>query len=237
MVASIICGMGGGNLSIKEGLACLFAILFLFLSNAGFSQTAATPSVGSVEGVVLDEQNKPIPEANVYAPLPQDMRRRVATTTTDSSGKFGFRDLPTGVVYIYAYKVSDGYPDGFFRFFKLPNDQPLVSAKVEAGQVTTGVTIKRGARAAHLKVNVTDENGNPLGGYFVFTREDQPGAYQQGASPEESMLVPPVPFRLTVGAMGYGEWHYGGANYAGKAGLIALKSGQTLNLAVRLRKN
>jgi len=196
---------------------------------------AQTPQAtgGSVQGVVLDKDSKPIPDANLYALLPHDMRDQFATTNTDSSGKFSFRDLPTGVIYIYAYKLSDGYPYGFFRFFTLPHDQPLVSAKVEAGQVTD-VTIKRGARAAHLNVNVIDENGNPLGGYFVFTREDQPGDYKKGASPEESMLVPPVPFRLTVGSEGYEEWHYGGANWKGKNGLITLNSGQTLSLSVRL---
>ncbi len=38
-------------------------------------------------------------------------------------------------------------------------------------------------------------------------------------------------------ADGYEEWHYGGANWQDKAGLVNLKSGQTLTLDVRLRKN
>jgi hypothetical protein len=186
--------------------------------------------------VVLDGQDKPIPDANVYALPEQDMRHPVASTTTDSAGKFSLHDLPAVVVYVYAYKESDWYPHTFARFFALPNDRSLVSVKVEAGQVVTGVTLKRAAKAARLKVNTTDENGSPLGGNFVFTREDQPGDYSMGTSPEESMLVPPVPFRLTVGAMGYEEWHYGGAKWQGREGLIALKSGQTLSLDVKLTR-
>ena len=50
------------------------------------------------------------------------------------------------------------------------------------------------------------------------------------------ILVPSVPFRLTVDADGYEPWHYGGVNWQGKAGLMTLKSGETLSLTVRLRK-
>jgi hypothetical protein len=53
---------------------------------------------------------------------------------------------------------------------------------------------------------------------------------------EKSMMVPAVPFRVTVDAEGYDTWHYGGANWQGKAGLITLKSGQTMSLAVRLHR-
>jgi hypothetical protein len=46
-----------------------------------------------------------------------------------------------------------------------------------------------------------------------------------------------VPFRLAVNSVGYADWHYGGANYEGTAGLTTLQPGQTLTLRVRLRKN
>src|SRR5579864_5646258 len=123
----------------------------------GFAQTPQT-TLGSVAGVVLDQEGKPIPDADVYAVPEQDMRTLLASTTTDPAGKFILHDLPAVVVYVYAYKESDGYPKTFARFFALPNDRSLVSVKVEAGQVTTGVTMKRAAKAARLKINVTDEN-------------------------------------------------------------------------------
>lgn len=46
-VESIISEMAGGNLTIREWLACLLAILFLFLSVASFSQTPLSPVLGS----------------------------------------------------------------------------------------------------------------------------------------------------------------------------------------------
>jgi Carboxypeptidase regulatory-like domain len=208
----------------------------LFLATASFSQTTATSGLGSVQGVVLDQQGKPIPGADVYALPEEDMRRPVASATTDSAGKFLLRDLPAARVYIYTYKESDGYPNGFAAFFALPNDQSLVVVKVEAEQTTT-ITIKRGARSARLKVHITDENGNRMGAGLTLTREDQAGEnYGMGTDGEVSMLVPPVPFRVMIDADGYEPWHYGGANWQSKGGLITLKSGQTLSLAVRLRK-
>jgi hypothetical protein len=227
---------------VKQGWAVVLSMAVLFCpgilkSAAQYPQPdLSTAILGSVQGVVLDQQSKPIPNASVYANLEEDMRRPVAVTTTDSAGKFLLRDLPPKRVYIYAYKESDGYPNGFAAFFALPNDQSLVVTKVEAGQTTT-ITIKRGARSAYLKVHIMDENGSRIGAGLTLTREDQHGdSYAMGTDGEVSMLVPPVPFRLTVDAEGYEDWHYGGANWQGKAGLIALKSDQTLSLDVRLRK-
>lgn len=193
---------------------------------------------GSIEGVVLDDQSKPIAGAEVYALSQEEMRHPDAITTTDSRGKFTLQGLSPGGFYIYAYKESDGYPNGFLRFLTTPNSQSPVVAKVEAGQETTGVTMRLGARFAHLKLNVTDEKGKVIPARLVFTREDQPGDYITGTDikGQASMLVPPMPFRLKVIADGYEEWHYGGANWQGKAGLIALKSDQTFSLDARLRK-
>jgi hypothetical protein len=231
---------------------CLFMTLLSFASRKSFAQAPQTAALstaqisstpkpedrtipfGAVEGVVLDQQSKPIPGADVYALLEEDMRTRAGTTTTNSAGKFILRDLPAARVYIYAFKEKDNYPNGFAEFFVLPNDQSLVPVKVEAGQTTT-LTIKRGARSAHLKVHITDENGKRIGAALTLEREDQPGRhYGEGTDGEVSMLVPPVPFRATIEADGYAPWHYGGADWQGKAGLIALKSGQGLNLRVHL---
>jgi hypothetical protein len=211
--------------------------LVSFASSKSFAKTPQFMTTGSVEGVVLDQQGKPIPDADVYVNLEEDMRHPAAQTTTDSAGKFILRDLPPKRIYIYAYKESDWYPSGLWQFFAVPNDQALVVMKVEAGQ-TTPLTIKRGARFARLIVHITDENGNRIGAGLQLTREDQHGdPYIMGTDGEVSMLVPPLPFRVMVNDEdGHEPWRYGGANYAGKAGLINLKSGQTLTLNVRLRK-
>jgi len=51
-----------------------------------------------------------------------------------------------------------------------------------------------------------------------------------------TIQVPFVPFRLMLRADGYDSWYCAGKNWTGKAGLIALKSGQILSLDVRLHK-
>jgi carboxypeptidase family protein len=226
--------------SLAQG--CKFSLLTISLLAAivSFGQTpsssAQTTTTGSVEGVVLDLQGKPIPGADVYALPEVDMRILAASATTDSAGKFILQFLQPGGYFVYAYKESDGYPNGFFRFLTAPGGQTQVAAKVEAGQATTGVTMKL-AKFAQLKFNVIDENGKQVLATLTFTREDQPGDFITGTSEDNKpMLVPPVPFRLTVDRDGYEPWHYGGAKWQGKAGLIALKSGQSLSLAVRLRK-
>ena len=67
--------------------------------------------------------------------------------------------MPSGDVYLYAYKESEGYPDQLFRFFTTRN--PWVRAKVEAGRVTQGVTVQRGEKAAYLNIKMTDEREPP----------------------------------------------------------------------------
>jgi hypothetical protein len=220
------------------------ALLMLWSGLTQFAQ-AQTATTGSVEGVVLDQQGKPIPDANVWALPERDMRTPISTTS-DASGKFILHDIPIGNVYILAFKESEGYPYEFYAFYKTKNDRS--SAKVEAkpGAVTSGVTIQLGPKAAYLKVDATDENGASVKVAYQLDRDDMPGPYSTTVPTDPRlvgvgfidgvMLVPPMPFRLTVLADGYQPWHYGGANWKGKAGLVNLQSGQTLDLAVRLRR-
>ena len=223
----------------------LLAALFLLLPIASFSQAAATPGFGSVQGVILGQNGKPIPGANVWALAEQDMRKPI-TTTSDAAGTFLLSDIPVGSVYISAFKESEGYPYVFYAFYKTKNDRSSAKVEVKPGGVTSGVTIQLGPKDAHLKVDATDEKGVPVQVGYQLDRDDMPGPYSTGVPTDPRvvgmgfingmMLVPPVPFRLTVLADGFEPWHYGGANWQGKAGLITLKSGQTLSLAVRLRK-
>ena len=199
---------------------------------------------GSIQGMVLGQDGKPLADANVWA-LAGDVRYP-NTTISDAAGRFTLLNIPNGDVYVLAFKESEGYPYPFYAFYRTKNDRSSVKVEAKAGEVTSGVTFQLGPKAAHLKIDATDENGAPLQVALQLDRDDTPGPYSTSLSTDPRlvgvgfikgvMLVPPVPFRLTVSANGYEPWHYGGANYAGKAGLITLKSGQTLNLAVRLRK-
>jgi hypothetical protein len=201
-----------------------------------FAQTAKT-TLGSVEGVVVDQQGKPIPNMDIDVYRQEDMQTRAGSATTDSAGKFVVHDLPAELILIYAFKEKDGYLRGFSNFNSVPNDDALVGVKVEAGQ-TARTTIKRKAMGAYLTLNVTDENGHRLFYAATLRRDDQPGQFwSKSLAPGDKLQVPAVPFRLEVQSPGYADWHYGGANYAGRVGLVTLKPGQKFALDVRLQKH
>jgi hypothetical protein len=68
--------------------------------------------------------------------------------------------MPSGDVFLYAHKESEGYAEQFFAFFKTGN-RTWIRAKVEAGRVTQGVTVQRGEKAAYLNIKMTDEREPP----------------------------------------------------------------------------
>jgi len=206
-----------------------------------YPQSDLSAIVGSVQGVVLDEGGNPVSGATVYA---EDMRRPIFASS-DATGTYTLPDVPVGVAYVFAFKESDGYPNEFWAFYTTNNDHSMLKIEVKPGQVTTGANFHLGPKAAYLKVDATDEKGLPVEVSYKLERDDQPmplntsvptdprivgGGFINGV-----MLVPPVLFRLTVLADGYEPWHYGGANWQGRVGLITLKSGKTLKLSVRLR--
>lgn len=220
-----------------------WVISLLLASMVSLGQTTETPHRGSVQGVVLDGVGKPLPGATVYALPEMDMLKQIRATT-DAAGKFTVNDIPEGGVYLGAFKERDGYPYNFFSFFLMPGERRPDKVNVKAGETTKDVVIQLGAKAAYLSIKITDEHGmfldegTHLG--YVFTRPDIPanrGYYERGANLKgETLMVPPVPFRLTVEAKGYETWHYGGKGWQGQEGLITLKSGETLNLTIRLKR-
>jgi hypothetical protein len=223
--------------------------LLMVFSRSGLplvvAQDQAITLGSTIEGVVLGQDGKPLPDAKVWALPEQDMRYPI-TTTSDAAGTFTLRSIPPGGVYVLAFNESEGYPYPFYAFYRTKNDRTSVKVEAKPGAVTSGVILQLGPKAAYLKVDATDEKGVPVQVGYQLDRDDTPGPYSTSVPSDPRlvgvgfikgvMLVPPVPFRLTVVANGYEPWHYGGANYAGKDGLITLKSGQTLTLTVRLSK-
>jgi hypothetical protein len=196
------------------------------LSLLFFLQAASpAPQFGSIEGIVRDDHEEPLPDAIVYAMPELDMLHDIRTAT-DRDGRFRLDRVPPGGVYVRAYKESAGYPYDFFSFFDV-YDRPQVKVDVAARRVTGNVVVRLGARAARLNIEITGQDGALIkgGARLSFDRDDIPGPYRQGSAARESLLVPPVPFRLTVQADGYEPW----------TTPVSLKSLQTLDLTVRLR--
>jgi hypothetical protein len=146
--------------------------------------------------------------------------------------------LPVGNIGLLAYKENDGYPYSMFSFLMMPGEQ-VARFDVVAGETTKNVVIRLGVKAAYLKLEVTDEYGQPVEASLSFSRPDlgKYGDYRRSAGANDVILVPPVPFRLTVQAKGFQPWRYGGEHWEENAGLITLSSEQTLALTVRLKKS
>jgi Carboxypeptidase regulatory-like domain len=213
------------------------AVLTMCLGR-GFGQTAA-PNYGSVRGIVLDSEGKPLPDAIVYALPQQDMRKQI-DASTDAEGKFEINNLPPGTFYLSAYKETAGYPYNFFSFYMMPHEKVPLAVEVRSGAVSNNVTLQLGEKAAYLTIVVTTDDGSALsdGIQLVFSRPDLPGSYQRGASSRaEHIPVPPVPFRLVVEAAGFQPWHYRSEEGQPESGLISLSSGQSLALSVRLKRS
>jgi hypothetical protein len=212
----------------------VFAVLF---TTAAPSQDVQTALAGSVQGVVLDSQHNPVPDAVVFGLPEGDMTHQIRGTT-GLTGAFTLKGVPPGRIYIDAYKESAGYPYGFFAFFKTKDDRTPVNVAVQPGQVTKNIVIQLGSKAAYIRIDLSDDHGAAVGAaQLVFTRDDVRGVYKRTIHNDELCMVPPVPFRLTVEATGYESWHYGQERSQDKNGLIALKPGQTLRIQVHLARS
>lgn len=216
----------------------LLATLLLSAATARLGQPPqATQEVkwGMVEGAVVDGDGKPLPNAIVTSYIDaRGAARNVNQYDTNANGEFRF-PCPEGKVWVLAHKDSEGYPYAFFAFYLMPG-QEFPTVQVKPGETTRGVVVRVGVKAAHLNYEVIDEEGKPVGGGFNFIRLDQDVPYSQGAVAKDDLLVPPTPFRATFEAKGFKPWHYGGDKWRGEEGVISLKSGEVLNLTIRLQR-
>jgi len=208
-------------------------VILLVLTAPLAHQEKQPPDTGTIEGVVLDDQGKPLADAVVYGLPERDMRDQIHTTT-DKNGRFTLHSVPAGGIYLSAFKESDWYPYNFFSFFLTPGQKTPNKVQVKGGQTTASAVIRMGERAARLNIKIEDERGAPLSSAaeLVFTRPDMPGEYSRGVNSKISLLVPPVPFTLAVRAEGYEPWHYA----ATQDRLLRLRPRQTFDLTVTLKR-
>jgi Carboxypeptidase regulatory-like domain len=206
------------------------AMVLLFLAATVLSQTED----GRIQGIVVDQSGTPVGKATVFV----GTLARGPSTQTDANGRFMLEGVPAGNIGLHAFKPSDGHPYDMFTFFTMPGEkEPFV--EVTSGQTVGNVVIQLGSRAASLTLDVTDESGTPIDATASFSRPDlgKTGNYERGIKSRESLLVPPVPFRLTVEAKGFESWHYGGSRWETDEGLLRLKPEQKLILSIKLKKN
>ena len=195
----------------------------LVMGLAAHAQPTHDSTPASIQGTVLGEDGDPLAGATVYAY--SDMRKQIHATS-DAKGNFLMSDAPTGVVYIDAFKESDGYPYNFLAFHKAVGEE-VHKIDVAQGAHIQGFVIRLGPKAATIHLEITQSNGDPVaGGVVEFTRDDNTGPYSESAKPSHTTLVPSlVPFRVAVTASGYKAW---------ESQSITAHPGETLNIAVHL---
>jgi hypothetical protein len=195
------------------------------------AQPPPTPATGAVQGIVVDQNGKPIVDARVVCTLCEFSPNRPGTMS-DAQGRFLLEGVPPGPeVSLNAANENEGYPDSSIAFLK---DREHTKVKVEAGKTTSGVVIQL-MKAAMLELEITDHSGTPIDADdlgLVLMREDHPGPeyelHSGAGSPHYSMLVPLAPFRFTVQAKGYRPW---------PSELLNPRSGEVIKLTVRLDRN
>jgi hypothetical protein len=181
---------------------------------------------GSIQGTVIDGAGVAVSKAVVYA-FPEQVTSRQIQTTADQQGRFAFKGLPTGRVYLGAFRKSDAFPSNFFAFFN-QTLQNFSTIEVKTGNAPPDIVINLGHNLPRLTLDPVDENGTPLRKpmRIIFTRDDMPGEYRQAATAPYSILVPCVPFLFSVEVEGYQLWG---------SERIRLQPGETLEMPVKLQ--
>ena len=161
----------------------LSAVFLLLVSTACFGQATQVPrqvKSGMVEGVVVDGDGKPLPDATLTSyTQAKGVTRDVMQYQVNENGEFSLR-LPEGKVWLSAHKESEGYPYAFFAFYLMPG-QVFPTVEVKPGETIKGVVVRVGVKAAHLNYEVVDEHGKSVLGRFIFTRLDQTEPFSTSA--------------------------------------------------------
>ena len=190
-------------------------------------------NLGTVEGVVLNENNNPLSGAIVTCNASPSRYSRPPSATTDSKGRFVLERVPSDLpeVAVWAYKESAGYVNVGGAFY-IGSEVDHAILKIEDGKTTHGVVLNA-TKGAHLNLKFIDQNGTSIDASFQleFRRPDNPeyGYLETSTNKRDfTMLVPAVPFKFIVQAAGYKPW---------SSDLLSPKSGATLKLKVRLERN
>lgn len=201
---------------------------FILLAAAG--SVLAQEQLAAIEGSIRDLRGSPISGATVYAYDSAHMGGRLirVTTISLSNGKFVLDNLTPGSYSVHAYKKDEGYPDTFFAFFVANNKNAWKNAEVSEAH-TAVVDLVLGPKCAKLRLSITNEAGISVSGGLSFTNDgDREPGYSTAVSDTSEVLVPAVPFRFEVSAVGYKAW---------RSGLLKQRSGETIKMTVRLSRS
>jgi hypothetical protein len=123
----------------------------ILLMQAGNQPQSAKKDTGTVEGVVVDANNKPIKDASVYADnldMPAPARPHIALT--DAEGHFVVDEVYPGDIVMRAFKEADKYAD-ITGTWQEPIGQTNPELQMKAGDDFKGVVIRLGQKSGSLR--------------------------------------------------------------------------------------
>ena len=129
-------------------------------------------TTGTIKGVVIDAQDRPISNASVssYRHTNQPVSRNDrADILADQEGRFVFSGVAPGTYTVVAFKEPQ-YPDSsFFGISEAYAKGAQRIITIEEGQTVNGVVLKLDPKHSLLKIFVKDEKGDGFGAGFTFT--------------------------------------------------------------------
>ena len=165
--------------------------------------------VGSISGVIVNSDGRPVPGVKVYALNPKVATAgKIIYFLSDSNGSFRVDGAVPGINMICTTKPEDFYPDTAWGINSPPGKEaPTVD--VRAGQTVLGVRVVIYA-GRKIKGIVRDAiTGGALKSRFIMNRAGAPEYYQDDAIAADgafSYVVPTVPMDMRVKAQGYRDW-------------------------------
>lgn len=214
----------------------------------------ASPPVGSITGVVLDENGKPVAMGLVHVERTDVPPRRTVSqiydvVDTDAQGRFIHRNLAFGSYDVYAMKEKAGYPDiANHRFYQTGDGLQPLKTILTPDRPVADVTVRMSPKLGRIysvyvadavtkqPITVTDPNSGKLLEipYVTLTwtdRNGQPAMLGGSRALTDTTLLFPIntPVTIRVGAVGYADWYYPGTPDRVKAQPVSLQSGEILS--------
>jgi hypothetical protein len=154
---------------------------------------------GSVTGVVVDENGRPMSDATAYleSPLPKSATRPLHT---GSDGRFFESNLAYGTYFLFAERQTAGYTADHYNssILQLGSENPHAA-----------VTVALGAKAGILLLSAIDAvSGQPVEQAFVQVSSECPPETIKTAAGKKFLIPSGREYKLEVRAPGYESWHY-----------------------------